>query len=289
MVLFIKQSKYFLLVISLLFALNARAQTIEQVVDFANKQFEQRNYAIASKEYNRAFYFGYEPRDEISMRIAQCYANTGQHQMAGEFYDRTYRFAVTDSMRNEAVLGKAFSLIIQKNFMLAINELFNISDSTTHEQKIHYHFLKGISHYGIEQDTLSWHEFSEVAQLVQLNKPEFEALAAEFENVFHFEKQFNPRRAYIYSGIIPGSGQFSAEAYREGINSFLLLGTLYALSVRLMFVYSFWDAAITFFPWIQRYYLGGMDRARELAHKKIEEKRAESYQTIIELTRPNNF
>jgi hypothetical protein len=289
MVLFIKQSKYFLLVISLLLALGSGAQTVEQVVDFANRQFEQGNYTIAAKEYNRAFFFGYEPRYVISMQIARCYANTGQHTMADGFYDRAYRFATTDSMRNEAVLEKVFSLIVQKNFSMANSELFNVAGKVSHEQELQSHFFNGISHYGLRNDSMAMDQFMNVAEISGADSLQLVALKAEFEKVFDYDRRYNPRRAYIMSGLIPGSGQMSVGAYREGINSFILLGGLYALSIWIIIDYSLMDAIISVFPWMQRYYLGGMERARDLAHLKIKEKRGESYLNILELTMPDGF
>ena len=284
-----KLSKFYILIISLFVYTNSSAQTVQQVFNFANEQFEQANYALALKEYNRAFFFGFEKKDILSLQIANCYTEQGQFELAATFYDKAYGFSSNDSLKNEAILGKSFCLIIQKKYILTLSELFNISEHASLTQLTQCHFLKGIAYYGIQDDSASFYEFNEVLNLNNLNDSLNVALAFEFERVFKYNKQYNPKRAYVMSGIIPGSGQFSSGAIKDGINSMLLIGGLYLIAIKVIDLYSFWDAAIALFPWIQRYYLGGMDHSKALAKSKIETKRYESYLKIIELTAPNNY
>jgi tetratricopeptide (TPR) repeat protein len=286
---FMKQSKYYFLIISLLVGLNLSAQTVKEVVKFANEQFEEGNYSIASKEYNRAFFFGYDQKDILSLQIAQCYSQLNEYDLASDFFDKAYRITSNDSIKDEAILGKSFCLLLQKKYVLSISELYNLTDHASDKQKLHYHFLKGIAHYGIQDDSASFYEFNEVLKLSELNDSNSFALQSEFENVHRYQKRYNPNRAYIMSGIFPGSGQFSSGAFKDGINSMLLIGGLFMVSVRVTNLYSFWDAAIALFPWIQRYYLGGMDHSKALAVSKIESKRYESYLRIMKLTSPNDF
>jgi len=86
--------------------------------------------------------------------------------------------------------------------------------------------------------------------------------------------------------ILPGSGQFYAGSVKDGINSMLLIGGLYFAALQVVKYYSFWDGVIALFPWVQRYYLGGMEKAKKLTIKKAKEKRYEAYENIIDLTYP---
>lgn len=284
-----KQSRYYILIISLLVGFSLTAQTVQEVVSFANNQFEQGNFAMASKEYNRAFFFGYEKKDVLSHQIAQCYAQLGQLDLAADFYDKAYRFSTNDSLKNEAILGKSFCLLLQEDYVLTLSELFNLSENANLHQQTYFHFLKGIAYYGIQDDSASYFEFSQVHKLNGINDSISLALLSEFDQVYKYNKRYNPKRAYVMSGIIPGSGQLSNGAIKDGINSMLLIGGLYILAINVANLYSFWDAAIAFFPWIQRYYLGGMDHSKALAKSKIESKRYESYLRIMELTTPSNI
>lgn len=284
-----KQSRYYILIISLLIGFNLTAQSVQEVVSFANNQFELGNFAVASKEYNRAFFFGYEQKDELSLQIAHCYSKLNQLDLAANFFDKAYLFSTSDSLKNEAILGKSFCLLLQENYVLSLSEIYNLSDNATKFQKTHSHFLKGIAFYGIQNDSAAYSEFNEVLNLNGKNDSSQLNLLSEFNKVYKYNKKYNPQRAYVMSGIIPGSGQFSSGAIKDGINSMLLIGGLYLVAIKVVNLYSLWDAAIALFPWIQRYYLGGMDHSKALAKSKIENKRYESYLKIIDLTTPTDY
>ena len=289
MVLFMKRKVFFILIINFSVLCSLKGQTVSDVVQFANREFEQGNYAIAAKEYNRALFFGYEKQDEISLQIARCYTELNELELATDFYNRAYRLSQNDSLKNEALLGNAFCFLLQEKYVLAISELFNLSDHPAKGQSIQAHFLKGIAHFGLQEDSIAYQEFVQTLEFNEENELNKEQLKTEFEKVFKYHKRYNPKRTYVMSGIVPGSGQLSIGAVKEGINSMLLIGGLYLIAVGVIQNYSFWDAAIALFPWVQRYYLGGMDKAKELAISKIEAKRHESYLKIVDLTAPKAY
>ena len=284
-----KQKRYCILIISLIWSTFVPAQTVDDVVRLADTQFGQGNFANAAKEYNRAFFFGYNKQDELSLQIARCYTQLNQLELASDFYNKAYRLSGSDSIKDEALLGEAFGLLIQEKYVLAISELLNLSENASTQQKIQYHFLKGIAHYGIRDDSIAYTEFVQSLQLSGALTLNGEILKTEFDKVFRYQKRYNPKRAYVMSGIVPGSGQLYTGAIKNGINSMLLIGGLYLIAINVARNYSFWDAAVALFPWVQRYYLGGMDKSKELAISKIESKRYESYLKIIELTAPNDY
>lgn len=279
-----KQSTFFFLIISLFTSFCVKAQTIDEVVGFANSKFDVGEYEIASTEYNRAYFLGYEQRDILLYKIAQCYFHTRQYDQAGKFFDRAYLASNNDSMKNEAVLAKTFCFIMNEEYKLSVAELLNLSENLCTEQQLQAHLLKGVAHYQLQEDLLSLNEFEDLLILAETPDSLVELLHTEFDQVFKYDKRYKPNRAYVLSAILPGLGQVSSGAYRDGINSFLLIGSLYAVALRVMYLYSFWDAALALLPWVQRYYLGGMEGAKEMAISKIESKRYESYIKIIELT-----
>jgi hypothetical protein len=171
-----------------------------------------------------------------------------------------------------------------------LNELLYMSDYSNLQQQTGMHYLKGIALYGLGDDTLAFEEFYTVLDLSGINDSVKTLLTSEFHKVYRYHKKYNPTRSYFMSGIIPGSGQISVGAFKDGINSMLLIAGLSLIAV-LMFSehYLFIDVALALFPWIQRYYLGGMDKAKGLAISKIEAKRYESYMRIINLTTPTSY
>jgi len=284
-----KLSRFSILIISCLLSLTVQAQSVSEIVSFANTQFESENYAIAVKEYNRALFFGAESVDEVSIQIAHCYSELANYQLAEDFYDQAYRHSQSDSLKNEAILGKSYCLLLENKNLAALSELIYFNNETNLEQQIQSHFLNGIAYYGLRNDSLALEEFSAVLELSELSDSVKTELNSEFKKVFKYQKKYNPTRAYIMSGIIPGSGQLSVGAYREGINSMILITGLYIVAAQVIINYSLVDAALSLFPWIQRYYMGGMDKAKGLAVSKIESKRYESYEKIIDITTPNSY
>jgi len=284
-----KLKRYFILIINLLIVVLCPAQTVEEVVRFANEQFEKGNFQVAAQEYNRALFFGYDKVDELSIQIGHCYSELSNYELASSFYDRSFKYSQSDSLKNEAVLGKTFCLLMQNRNLLALNELLYTNDHLNLQQKTGLHFLKGIAYYGLEEDTLSFKEFNNVLDLSEMNDSVKTLIISEFGKVYKYHKKYNPNRTYIMSGIIPGSGQLYVGAIKDGINSMVLIAGLYIIAVQIIKNYSLLDAGLTLFPWIQRYYMGGMDKAKGLAMSKIEAKRYESYLRIINLTSPTNY
>ena len=223
------------------------------------------------------------------MQIGHCYSELSNYDLAASFFDRAYMYSKSDSLKNESVLGKTFCLLMQNKNFPALNELLYMSDYSNLKQQTGMHYLKGIAYYGLGDDTLAYEEFYTVLDLSGINDSVKTLLSSEFNKVYRYHKKYNPNRAYIMSGIIPGSGQLSVGAFKDGINSMVLIAGLYLIAVQIIKAYSLLDAALTLFPWIQRYYLGGMDKAKGLAVSKIEAKRYESYLRIINLTTPTNY
>ena len=130
-----KQKRYFILIINLLIGFFSVGQTVDDVVRFADEQFEKGNFQVAAQEYNRAFFFGYPKIDVVSIQIGQCYSELSNYDLAATFYDRAFKYSQSDSLKNEAVLGKTFCLLMQNKNFLALNELLYISDHSNEQQQ----------------------------------------------------------------------------------------------------------------------------------------------------------
>ncbi|HKK81821.1 MAG TPA: hypothetical protein VJ909_06220 [Prolixibacteraceae bacterium] len=284
-----KLKRYFFLVISMFAQSLVMGQSAEDVANFASQQFDEGNFAIASKAYNRALFFGYTDKAFAAQRIAECYTHLEQYKLAGDFYDKSYRFSESDSMKNEAILGKTFSLLMEEKFILGLRELLNFNENQNASQQASFHFLKGISYFGLKNDSVSFNEFIKIATHSPLQNIDTSVVKSEFQKIFRYDKKYNPQRAYVMSGIIPGSGQFASGEFSAGLNSMLLIGGLYLVSLRVMHIYSFWDAVLAVFPWIQRYYLGGMEHSKQLAISKIDNKRYQSYLKILKASTPGRY
>ena len=83
--------------------------------------------------------------------------------------------------------------------------------------------------------------------------------------------------------ILPGSGQIYSGDFKNGINSILLTGGLAALGVLMYNQYSLLDAFLAVFPWFFRYYQGGYEKAKNIAHDKRAIRRDKTYKKVLEI------
>jgi TM2 domain-containing membrane protein YozV len=239
----------------------------------------KEKYELAVIEYNRALFFGCKGPDEICIKIANCYLKQNNFTQSVQFFDRAYYSSNSDSIRTEAILGKSFALMMEKDFMNALTELMNLDSSsiTYHNDKLN--LFKGIAYFGIHEDSLSKKYFCKC--VARLN-PEFDtAIITEFNEIKRIERRYNPNKAYIFSLILPGSGQFYCGDIKEGINSALLLDGLLIASIFLAKEYSVITSLAMVLPWFQRYYLGGAKKADRITQEKKILKRNEVYQNIL--------
>jgi len=254
-------------------------QDIDEIVQFSDQLFAKGEFELAANEYNRALFFGCKESDRISLKIANCYFKQNMYDQSIQFYDRTYFSSNSDSIKAEAILGKSFALIIEKNYILAISELMNIDSAKNVYHNVKLNFLKGIAYFGLHQDELSEKFFSKC--LFQLSLQNDSVIKRDFYAIKKSEKRFNPQAAYILSLILPGIGQFYSGEIKEGLNSAILLNGLLLGAVILAREYSVIISFITILPWFQRYYLGGANKAERLALDKQLAKRNDIYQDIL--------
>jgi tetratricopeptide (TPR) repeat protein len=262
-----------------LFVQSAFCQNLAEIVSFSDESFEAGNFELAANEYNRALFFGCPEQDQICLKIASCYFKQQKYEQSIQFYDRAYFSSTSDSIRTEAILGKAFALIIIKNYLMALTELINVDSAKNTYHDVKLHFLKGITYFGLHEDELSEKSFKTCLAMLSLEKDSL--LDLEFKEIKKSEKRFNPHTAWMLSMILPGTGQFYAGEVMEGFNSSLLLGGLFFSAVLIAKEYSFFIALVTILPWFQRYYMGGANKAERLTMEKQMVKRNDSYQSIL--------
>jgi tetratricopeptide (TPR) repeat protein len=245
-----KRNGFFLLIISLSFLLVSKAQSTTEVIQFANEQYKAGNYDIAVKEYNRALFFGHTPSDYPAIQIANCYMQLGNYELASDFFDKAYAYSSSDSLRNESILGKAFCHIMKSQYVLALTELVYFNETNHTNQQAEYHFLNGVSLYGMQKDTLALNELKQSLLVSSNDSTAIAALDEVFSDVFRFNRRFSPKRSYYMSAFIPGSGQIVVGEIKEGLNSLALFGILFYISARIAVNFSYLDAALTILPWM---------------------------------------
>lgn len=272
----------FTLFISLL-SIGLFGQGKSQIKAFADENFARGNFELALTEYNRLVFFS-KDNEEIShynFKIAQCYMAIGELDKANYHFDRAFYASDNDSLKYEATLSNAKCHILQRNLDLAIFELMNLDVAQIDTAKLQaVAFYLGVSHY-LKTD------FEEAkAYFLQTLHPSDTATVQQVEELLSSRKNLyrpNPKLAYRLSLFPPGTGQFYAGDIKNGLNSLLLNAALLALAANIAATYSFLDALISIVPWVQRYYLGGMEKAERIATEKRTERRRETYRKLLNL------
>ena len=126
-----------------------------------------------------------------------------------------------------------------------------------------------------------------INKLLYFNYPNLKRLFLNFNKidslfvVLESIKGPKPKKARILSTFLPGLGQLYAGDIKNGINSFVLTGVLFVLGINTAINLTLLDALMTVAPWFQRYYMGGYNRAENIAAEKFKEKQNRVFLSIL--------
>lgn len=255
-------------------------QSLEATFGFAETQFKEGRYQEAIKVYHRVLFFDrQEGRYATSVyeRMGDCYRLQQNYKEAAHYYDLAYYNHPNDSAQAELALKKSASVLLGKGFDYALVDLLQLPPRLQKSQELRKNLYLGIAYYGLED-----FEKAEQYLLAAVDSSDREAylqIQQEFSDLHHI--RLNPKKARILSMIIPGLGQFYAGDVKNGLNSFLLCSAWVVLGAVIVRNYTLWDGVLTAIPWYQRYYLGGVEKAEEIATRKLRKKRSAIYENLL--------
>jgi hypothetical protein len=264
----------------------SNAQNLEKTIEFADIQFDNKNYQLAVKEYQRALFFADgKYTDYLYRQIANSFFVNSQFEQALYFYELSYKTSKSDSLKYEMMIARSLCYLYLKDFKHSILELANIPDSSNEYFSTRKSFYQAISYFGSEDYEKSKNYFLALV-------PESDQKSRiEIENLFTAKKYLfkpNPNTAKVLSILLPGSGQMYAGDIKNSVNSLLLTGSMVLLGIVMVQEYSILDAFLTAFPWFMRYYRGGFENAFKIALDKRAIKRDNAYKKVLELIKESN-
>lgn len=257
------------------------AYTADSALVFAEVQYKKGNYRLALKEYQRVSFHADFSDPYLQYRLGNCCLYLGDWGNARNYYDQVIRMAKEDSLYSQAKIQKISSLIREEDYKRALIDLYGIPDSLYQLYPAEINLLFAITHFGLEEFETSKNYFKKMVP----GDPES---SARIDSLFSKKRLLyrpNPKTAYILSLILPGLGQFYAGGYKEGLNSFLLNEALVVLAVYVTYQYTLIDAILAVLPWYQRYYMGGIENAKEIAILKRKERRSRVYRETLQVIR----
>jgi tetratricopeptide (TPR) repeat protein len=253
-------------------------QSTGEALEFAKSQIKEGNYELANKALHRVLFFDTEfSHPEAVELIAESY------YMVSDYLNARYYFALAsvqsdnDSLKAEFAFKKVLCNLNLEEFQDAKIELLSFEGELTAQQNWSYNLLSGITAFNLE-------EYDEARKYLVMctDTANHQIVNRHFDEIHKLERRYNPRTARILSIVLPGSGQFYAGDYKNGINSIALVTGLAAAAATLAVSITFIDAAIVVFPWFQRYYMGGFQRASNIALDKQMTKKKELLLTILD-------
>ncbi len=275
-----KSSRLLSLIISLFGLAAVWSQTLEQTEQVADKFMEQGDYYSAAKFYSRVYFFADKSQlGRINGKLGMAYFGKGDFKRAYNHFDVAQKLESDDSTKTEWFLRKTSALILRHQYKLALLGILNYRGKFTSRQQKNLIFLKGTVYFAEEKYDEAKKTF------VQIIDPGDSLALARLDSLFTKKNLMrpNPVTAKWLSIFIPGLGQIYAGDIKNGINSFALNATLFYLFARDAVRFSFTESFFVFYPWIQRYYQGGYERAQRIAKKKRRQKRAQVYHGVHEI------
>lgn len=268
-----------IILISLLAGLTSVAQDLHFVKAHADRQFANGQYDSALKEYQRVQLFDTENQyQDIFPNIASIYYERSEFDEATKYFDLAYKTTSNDSLRFEMALKKALCNLKQEAYFAALYELLDLPDPGNDLLKQKRDLYMGICHFGLNDYTTAHQQFMSLADTSKI-----EDLDKVFSDFEHFRKKYNPRKVATMSKILPGLGQVYVGETGSGINSFVLVGGVVGYAVHTAFSYGILDGVLVLSSWFNRYYSGGFHNAEDFAIDKIEHRKTEVYDEVLDI------
>jgi tetratricopeptide (TPR) repeat protein len=271
-----------LIIFNLFAAQILSAQNFDETVSFADNQFKSGELATALKTYQRALFFSDGRRNLYLFRqIAEISYLNNDYETAQKYYGLAFNQTGSDSLKTELLFNKASCQILNKNYQLALIDLFSVNDSAEIIEK-RLNFYLATCYFGLA-------DFSQAKTYFETCMPVQDT--AELARLFTRKNLLSPspKTARIMCMIIPGLGQTYSGDLKSGLNSLILTSGLIALAVNIGIRYRPIDAILSVLPWYQRYYTGGYGKAEEIAIRRQQQKRSDIYNKILKLISENSL
>lgn len=269
--------KVFYTAVCSLILLGLTGQSLDSTFSLGEKLYEEGRYAEAIYFYERVrFFTSDELSNEVLFKMGECYRRKADPESAKAYFDRVYFNSKDPQQKQDALLAKVQSLVQQKKFPAALAEIY-AANPVDAKQSQRFSFYEGICHYGRTDFEASFDAFIAAAGADSTKVAALKTLYSDTARLYRPRPKIAKRLSYF----LPGLGQFYAGDLKNGFNSLALNAAFMALAVNVGVNYTYFDALLSVMPWLQRYYIGGTDKAKMIAEKKLLENRQAFYLEVI--------
>ena len=253
-------------------------QNLDESYRLANFYYLQGEYNEAEEMYQRVTYFdtsfiyldSYQKLAEIKF-VQKDYAQSRS------YYKLHTNWIDTDSIRVFNAFKVTTGYFMEDLYGEAIVELLLIKHlMATYGLEDKWRLHLGVAYFQNGNYDKSKELFS--GMLAPESQDQLDKI---FRKNNRLEKKFNRYKVQIMSIILPGAGQAYTGNIGAGVNSAVLVAGFVYLFTRVVGVLSVTDAVLAVYPWMARYYIGGVKKAGNFADERVLIKRSQYYQRIL--------
>lgn len=256
---------------------SGQAQSLEVTYQLAKNAYDMGDHEQAIAYYNRVLFFDRQQAYTflIYEDLAKSHFELTAYQESAFFYDLSYNTETKSIRKNELLLKRALCYIYLEEYNSALLDLYLIENPPP-EQGRQAALLEGMSLYQLDK-----FEESRVALAGALMADaDTVILERNFEQLARINHK-SPKKAKIFSMIIPGTGLLYVGDTKNGLSSLLLVGGLATAMVVSSINAGFFNAFLNVFPWYQRYYMGGYQLTERIATQKLDTRRLQHLQKMV--------
>jgi len=259
------------------------AQNLEQSYDYAEQNFLLGEYVTAKSAYKRIAFFDTEYKfPVIYQRLGKIYVSEEKYESARYYFEKYESLNQNNEEKLNTRIQISSCFLKEGNPKDAITILLQVKPDSNSINYEKWTLYLAVSYFQDKQFNKSEDLFKKL-----INPSKYKELRKVFKKNNRLDKKYNKRKVMIMSAFIPGTGQFYTGRWKEGTNSILLVGGFTYLFVRVVSSFTLFDAFLSVYPWVQRYYVGGIKKAGLFTRDVVKRKRSKQYKKILGLVIAN--
>ncbi len=260
-------------------SISSRAQSLEQTYQLGENAFQQNDYQQAIAYYSRVLFFDREQAytQLIFEDLASSHFELGAYKSSAFFFDLAYNTEEVSEIasRNDLLLKRALCYIYLEEYNSALLDLYLVEQPKP-SIKRQAALLEGMCLYRLDK----FEEAEKAFHHALVSSGDSVIVSQNFEELERINRK-SPKKAKIFSMILPGSGLMYVGDWKNGLSSLVLVGGLATLMVVSTANTGFMNAFLNVFPWYQRYYMGGFQLTENVAEDKLSTRRVQHLQKTI--------
>jgi hypothetical protein len=246
---------------------HAYAQQIKETIVKADSLMQVNKFDLAENLYDRIVFFADSNQKEYIKKTAICKVALNKYAEAAQLFDLLIKSEKTDSLYYTYMLQKSLCLLIDnqnEQAQLVLREI-RLSDADQYFQQKSY-LLDAILSAKLLDFVQAQNNLQNGIDL--LNKKD-SSLWQQYLEKNKNSSEINTKMAGFYSAIIPGLGQSIYGDYKNGIISLAIHTVLVSAFIYTGNQYNYLISSMFFSTLIPRYYIGGINAAKNSAQLKI--------------------